>query len=266
MTRHNGSYTFADFDDTEYQRLIKQGSATWDFERGYLQWAGLKSGDRVIDVGCGPGVISRLMAEFVGKQGYVTGIDISEQLLATAEAIKAENSAFFHESVYDLSRHKSKYDFAYVRLLFQHLERPMNAMEQIYSTLKPGGKVCVLDSDENIFGIFPPHNKLERMIQETQAFQAQRGGDRFIGAKLGYLLRQAGFDNVAPRIFVMTPENMGRETFLDIVLKFRPQLYPPDKKVPATALMEEIYTHALHNMVYGHNGSFVVMATKPMPG
>lgn len=264
MNRQSGSYSFAEFDNTEYQRLIKQGSATWSFEQNYLQWAGLKPGDKVIDIGCGPGVISKLLAEFVGKEGHVTGVDISENLLGTAEAIKADNSTFHQRTVYDLSEHKSKYDFAYVRLLFQHLEMPDEAMKQIFSTLKPSGRVCILDSDENVFGIFPPHEKLWDLVRESQALQAQRGGDRFVGGKLCYLLKRAGFDDVVPRIFVMTPENMGRVTFLDIVLKFRPQLFPADRKAQATVLMEEVYAHALDNMICGHNGSFVVRATKPL--
>ncbi|CRI67042.1 putative Methyltransferase [Thiocapsa sp. KS1] len=266
MDRQSGSYAFGEFDDTEYQRLIKQGSATWSFEREFLEWAGLKTGDRVADVACGPGVISRLMAEYVGDDGFVTGIDISNELLETAEAIKRENSAFERGSVYDLSDHREQYDFVYARLLFQHLERPWDAMRQIFSILKPGGRICVLDSDESVFGIFPPHGDLSSLIRESQALQAQRGGDRFVGGKLGYLLRGSGFEKVAPRIFVMTPENMGRDTFLDVVLKFRPQLFPAAVREEATERMQAIYDHALEHMTYGHNGSFVVKAVRPVPG
>ncbi|WP_200389704.1 class I SAM-dependent methyltransferase [Thiocapsa imhoffii] len=266
MSRQSGSYAFVEFDDTERRRLVMQGSATWSFEREFLEWTGLKAGDRVADVACGPGVISRLMAEYVGDEGFVTGIDISDELLKIAETIKRENSAFEQGSVYDLSDHRQQYDFVYVRLLFQHLERPLDAMSQIFSILKPGGKICVLDSDESVFGIFPPHEDLSFLIRETQALQAQRGGDRFVGGKLGYLMRASGFEQVAPRIFVMTPENMGRDTFLDVVLKFRPQLFPAEFRKEATERMQAIYDHALKHMTYGHNGSFVVKAVRPSPG
>jgi ubiquinone/menaquinone biosynthesis C-methylase UbiE len=264
MNRDTGSYNFSKFDETELDRLMRQGSATWSSERQFLEWAGIMPGQQVIDIGCGPGVITRLLGEYIGPIGKVTGVDISDDLLETARKLKLNTTEFHCASVYDLSAYQGQYDFAYVRLLFQHLSRPQEAMREIYSVLKPGGKVCILDSDEKIFGIYPEHPDLRVLLEETEELQKKNGGDRFVGGKLAYYMASTGFIEVNPQVFIMTPESMGRETFLDIVLKFRPMLYPPEKRERATAMMEKLYRFANDNMVHGYNGSFVVRGEKPL--
>jgi ubiquinone/menaquinone biosynthesis C-methylase UbiE len=222
----SGSYSFERFNKYELERLMCQGRATWDDEVELLRWAGLRTGDRVLDVGCGPGVISGLIAEFVGPEGTVTGVDISDELLATGRALNSDRVSFYRGSAYELGAFCGQFDFAYVRLLFQHLSRPSDAMDQILATLRPGGRVCVLDSDESVFGIHPQPPGLARLVSETQELQQQRGGDRFVGGKLAYYMKDAGFNEVEPRILVMTPDSMGRKQFLDTVLSWRPLLYP----------------------------------------
>lgn len=263
MTINKGSYRFEEFDQVEFDRLMRQGSATWKYERTFLVWAGMTAGQKAVDVGCGPGVITRLMADNVGESGHVVGIDISPDLLETAMKLKADNTTLILGSVYDLSEHREQYDFAYVRLLFQHLARPQEAIREIYSILKPGGRICVLDSDESVFTIQPEHPDLMNLVRETQELQRRNGGDRFVGAKLGYFMRSVGFEDVEPQIFVMTPEMMGRNTFLDVVLKFRPMLFPADRRDAAAARTQDLYRHAEEHMIYGHNGSFVVRGRKP---
>ena len=121
--------------------------------------------------------------------------------------------------------------------------------------MKPGGRALILDSDESVFALHPEPQDLRPFIEETQALQRANGGDRFVGGKLGWYMRAAGFEDVEPQMFVMTPEMMGRETFLDIVLRFRPILFPAERRDEATATMERLHAIARDTMVYGHNGS-----------
>lgn len=254
----SGSYIFEQFNQQELDRLMHQGRATWADELKFLQWAGLRAGDRVLDVGCGPGVISSLIAEYVGPKGAVTGVDISEELLATGRALSRNQVTFTQGSVYDLGAFRGQFDFVYARLVFQHLSKPAEAMAQIHSALYPNGRVCVLDSDEGLFGIYPEPPGLAKLLGDTQQLQQQRGGDRFIGGKLAYIMKTAGFLDVTPRVFLMTPDSIGRKQFLDTILSWRALLYSEGARKAAAKNVQMIYQQADKCMLSGHNGSFVV--------
>ena len=64
--------------------LVRQRDAT-------LQRLGLKRGERVVDIGCGPGFLCEMMAAAVGPTGQVTGIDISEDLIRFATGNKTRD-------------------------------------------------------------------------------------------------------------------------------------------------------------------------------
>ena len=52
--------------------------------RAFLAHLPIKPGQRLLDVGCGPGVIAREAAFMVGTKGSITGIDLNEDMLAVA--------------------------------------------------------------------------------------------------------------------------------------------------------------------------------------
>src|SRR5215470_10438781 len=58
-------------------------------ERELWEQAGIRPGARVADVGCGPGAVLTLLAQIVGPEGSVTGVDANEEALAAARAMIA---------------------------------------------------------------------------------------------------------------------------------------------------------------------------------
>jgi arsenite methyltransferase len=54
----------------------------------------LSDGERVLDIGCGPGYLCESMGEIVGRHGAVVGIDISSDLIAPLQSAKSFNAAF----------------------------------------------------------------------------------------------------------------------------------------------------------------------------
>lgn len=52
-----------------------------------LEEVELSSGDRVLDIACGTGIVARLARERIGDAGHVVGVDISSDMLAVARAV-----------------------------------------------------------------------------------------------------------------------------------------------------------------------------------
>jgi ubiquinone/menaquinone biosynthesis C-methylase UbiE len=61
----------------ETERLTLQATMLAPHSAHLLRLAGITSGMRVLDVGCGAGDMSRLVAELVGPEGAVTGVDLN---------------------------------------------------------------------------------------------------------------------------------------------------------------------------------------------
>src|SRR5690242_1456998 len=66
------------------QRLVIQGQMLYPFTRRVFEEAGIGTGMKVLDVGCGPGDVSLLIADLVGETGSVLGIDASAETLRLA--------------------------------------------------------------------------------------------------------------------------------------------------------------------------------------
>src|SRR6516225_11015322 len=110
--------------------------------RRLLLGAGLRRGMRVADVGCGVGMVTTLLAELVGREGHVVGIDVSAAQLAQARerlASGGTNASFVEASATDTGLPPGSFDLVYCRFLLIHLTEPERALREMRALLKPGG-------------------------------------------------------------------------------------------------------------------------------
>jgi ubiquinone/menaquinone biosynthesis C-methylase UbiE len=68
----------------ELNRLAVQGRLIEPITRAFFQGAGVAPGMRVLDVGCGAGDVSLLVAKLVGRTGAVVGVDRSSDAVEIA--------------------------------------------------------------------------------------------------------------------------------------------------------------------------------------
>ncbi|WP_438982522.1 class I SAM-dependent methyltransferase [Vulcanococcus sp.] len=229
-----GSYDFNALGTAsgELDRLQLQARRSAELERSLLLQMGLQDGQDVLDLACGPGVISRLIAE-THSASRVTAMDLNGDLLAAArqEAAAAglQRITFVQGDVYAPPLEPGRFDFIYARLLFQHLEDPLRALQAVRALLKPGGKLCIMDIDDAWLTLVPEPKGFRAFTKAAAQAQARQGGNRNIGRELGRLLEAADFSDVEVHVETVSSRQLGMRAFLDITLGFKRLLLAGDE-------------------------------------
>ena len=110
---------------------------------------GLQAGERVMDVGCGPGLLAQDMALAVGAAGRVTGIDLSSDMLALAQKRCAglTQVTFDQGTIEKLPAASNSLDAVACVQVLLYVEDVTAALKEIRRVLKPGGRIAVLETD-----------------------------------------------------------------------------------------------------------------------
>jgi SAM-dependent methyltransferase len=152
-------------------------------------------GERVLDLGVGPGLLAATVAERVGAGGAVTGIDVSPDMLAIAAARQLAPGAaaptFREGSVTDLPFPDGAFDAAVCTQVYEYVADMPLALREAARVLRPGGRLVVLDTDwDSIVWRSSDDARMARVLAAWDAHLVHRGLPR----ELPELLRGAGFD------------------------------------------------------------------------
>lgn len=204
--------------EAEIKRLASQARGGWGKEARTLSWFGLRDGMSVLELGSGPGFITGQLLDLL-PTSQLTCVEVDAAFVKQAEQHVQDKAGgrvqFVEGSVMDMPLESDQFDFAYARLLFQHLSDPAGAVKEIWRVLKPGGRLVVYDIDDDLFGIFdPPIPEFAPVIDAFGRAQAARGGNRRIGRNLWRMLAAAGFDNLELEILASHSDESGIEAFL----------------------------------------------------
>jgi ubiquinone/menaquinone biosynthesis C-methylase UbiE len=155
----------------------------------------LRPGMRLLDVGCGPGSITRGLAEHVAP-GQVIGLDLSRETLAAArqEAVARglTNLEYREGSVYELPFPDAAFDVAYAHQVFQHLREPGTALREMLRVVRTGGLVAVRDVDWGTVAYWPADPWIDRFVEIHQKTWYRNGGEPRMGRRLRALFNAAG--------------------------------------------------------------------------
>jgi SAM-dependent methyltransferase len=171
-----------------------------------LTAAGIDRGMTCLDLGCGGGDVTLAMADMVGPDGRVVGIDMDSQKIALAQQDARERGlANVELRCGDATNVEldDGYDVVYARLLLTHLREAAAVLDRMVAAAKPGGAVVVEDLDHTAVFAYPRCPALERYLALYEEVARRRGGDPAIGPKLAMMLRRAGVADV--RVQVVQP-------------------------------------------------------------
>jgi SAM-dependent methyltransferase len=171
--------------------------------QAFISDAGIKPGMKVLDVGCGAGVMTAWLAKCVGPTGTVTAIDNSEvQLNVTRKRLEKENLSNVKTQVlsaYDIHQLNEKFDFIYCRFVLHHLHSPRSTIKIFYDNLKPNGIYVGEEGRVSAAFAYPASFAWNGYIPELKKPALEKDGenrDGDFGMKLFYYAKQAGFDIV----------------------------------------------------------------------
>ena len=156
---------------------------------------GAEPGERVLDIGCGPGFYAAELLEEVGPQGAVVGLDASPQMLAVAanRCARHSNAEFREADATSLPVDDRSFDRALCVQVLEYVQDVHSALAEMHRALRPGGRLVVWDVD---WGTVSWHSsdpdRMARLLRDWDAHLAHPSLPRTLTAQL----RAAGFDDV----------------------------------------------------------------------
>jgi ubiquinone/menaquinone biosynthesis C-methylase UbiE len=163
----------------------------------------LDSGQRLLDVGCGPGTVTIDLARFVAP-GLVVGVDAALDVVRQADARRRQdersiaNVRFASGDTYALAFQDESFDVVHAHQVLQHLSEPTQALLEMGRVLRAGGILAVRDSDYGSFVWAPRDSLLDRWLEICHQLTARNGGEADAGRYLLGWAQAAGFHDIRP--------------------------------------------------------------------
>jgi ubiquinone/menaquinone biosynthesis C-methylase UbiE len=187
-------------------RLERRAKAEDEVEArsAYLDLLGVTAGERVLDVGCGSGVVTREIAKRVGPGGSVVGLDASPALLAVARELAKEaglgDCVEFHEgSVLALPFPDGAFDAVLAITVLSHVPGGEGAIPELARVARRGGRVGVFDLDTDMMAVTHPDRVLTRRI--VAASSDAIAVDGWLVRRVPLLMARTGIEDIRVRGF-----------------------------------------------------------------
>jgi ubiquinone/menaquinone biosynthesis C-methylase UbiE len=214
--------------DEQTSRQVERIYTTPDIvarRRAVLGALGLRPGEHVLDIGCGPGFFAAEMAAIVGPSGRICGIDISKPMLAMSQARCAAQPwvQLNHGSATILEFPKESFDAAISVQVYEYVAEIAAALSELYRVLRPRGRAIIVDTDWDSLVWYSSDR--ERMARILNAWN-EHLADPYLPRTLGARLREAGFAVERPEtIHLFDPEYRPdgiSHGLIDVIAEFVP--------------------------------------------
>jgi cyclopropane fatty-acyl-phospholipid synthase-like methyltransferase len=138
------------FFDRYAAQLAESGYCPHEIARiqALIKRAGVTQGMRVLEPGCGPGHITRMLAECVGESGQVCALDISSEMVNLCQALISGLShvRVAHCAIEDYTCKESPFNLVFCFNAFPHFNNHPKALSAAFACLAPGGRLVIAHS------------------------------------------------------------------------------------------------------------------------
>ena len=184
----------------ELARLALQNRLWSDTAVAAWRRAGLRIGERALDVGCGPGYAAFDLANLVTPTGAVVGVDESRAFVEDANLMaKARRVSHFEARVGDVQRLRdllvddAPFDFAYARWVLCFVPDPEAVIAGVAASLRAGGRLVVHDYfNYESMTMAPRRRSHDLAVAATSRAWRKAGGDPDVGQRLPAMFEAHG--------------------------------------------------------------------------
>lgn len=186
-------------ENLEYKIALSLGYTLEDIESGAnlglgcgnpIENANLKSGEIVLDLGCGKGMDVFKASKIVGENGLVIGVDRLFEMVEKAEYISKKkdilNTKFVVSDIDDLQIEDNSVDCVISNCVINLCDDKKKVYKEIFRVLKPGGRISISDIVQ--------YNKLPDFIKNEPIFHATWVAGSLTLEKLRNILSEVGFN------------------------------------------------------------------------
>jgi arsenite methyltransferase len=176
-------------------------------------------GERILDVGCGPGFYCAELLEDVGASGSVVGVDSSPAMLALARRRCAghDNVELLEGEATSLPVADAGFDAAISVQVQEYVVDMTGGLAELHRALRPGGRVLVFDIDWATFSVHSDDPALtERVLRAWDEHLAHRSLPRTLAPRLC----AAGFEDVAMQAHAFATIEFDHDSYGAAVIPF----------------------------------------------
>lgn len=152
----------------------------------------------VLDIGCGTGAITSGIAQIVGSQGKVVGIDSNHQLIEEAKQKWCEiaNLSFEVGDIYNLD-YSNEFDIVTSSRVLQWLSSPKTAVKSMINAVKEGGQIVILDyNHEKIVWQPEPPKSMQKFYGQFLKWRSDAGMDNRMADNLDVIFQECGLSEI----------------------------------------------------------------------
>ncbi|NND76814.1 MAG: class I SAM-dependent methyltransferase [Flavobacteriales bacterium] len=186
--------------DDELERLGLQHSVWRQHVLACWDKAGVTRGDKVLDVGAGPGYASADLAEIVGEPGKVVAVERSRKYLDHLIRMNEIRGLDIKAHEIDLMEDEipeGDFDHSWCRWVNSFVPNRKTLIEKIHKALKPGGVACFHEYiDYEAFRFAPVSGPLEDFKWKVVQSWRESGGETNVALQLMEIIPNMGFEIV----------------------------------------------------------------------